>query len=110
MVVIVRFDVGGDWMVIEWCGWFGWWVNGGRGGRCKMCGFGGLCFWYGCRHTWCWCMLGLVACLLYILLSGHNQMARAEQIIRGVTVECGGRPGADFGVSTIPLVVHCGGS
>jgi hypothetical protein len=50
MVVIVRFNVGGAWMGIEGCDWFSKWVNGGRGSRVTMCGFGGLCCWYGCRH------------------------------------------------------------
>jgi hypothetical protein len=31
MVVIIGFNVGGDWMGIERCGWFGRWVNGGKG-------------------------------------------------------------------------------
>jgi hypothetical protein len=45
MVIIIGFDVGGDWKGIEWCGWFGWWVKVGRSGRCKRRGSGGLCFW-----------------------------------------------------------------
>ncbi len=71
-------------MGIEWCDWFGRWVNCGMGGRCKMCGSGGLCCWHGCRHTLCCYVLGLVASLLYIFLSGRNQgghwygMARAK--------------------------------
>jgi hypothetical protein len=32
MVIIVGFNVGGAWMGIEWCDWFGRWVNGGRVG------------------------------------------------------------------------------
>ncbi len=43
-------------MGIEWCDWFGRWVNGGRGGRVTMCGFGGLCCWYGVG------ILGVGAC------------------------------------------------
>ncbi len=35
MVVIVRFNVGGDRMGIEWRGWFGRWVNGERSGKCE---------------------------------------------------------------------------
>ncbi len=61
VVLIVGFDVGGDWMGIERCGWFGRWVNGGHRGRSMRWGSGGLCSWYGCRHIWCWCVLGLVA-------------------------------------------------
>jgi hypothetical protein len=60
-------------MGIKWCDWFSRWENGGRGGRIPMCGSGGLCCWYGCRHTWYWSALGFVASLLYILLSGRNQ-------------------------------------
>jgi hypothetical protein len=73
MVIIVGFNVGGAWMGIEWCDWIFRWVYGGRGGKVTMCGSGGLCGWYGCRRTWCCSMLGFVASLLYILLSGCNQ-------------------------------------
>jgi hypothetical protein len=50
MVVIVRFDVGGDRMGLEWLGWFRRWVNSGRIGRCKRWGPSGFYYWYGCRH------------------------------------------------------------
>ncbi len=42
-IVIVGLNVGGAWMGIECCDWFGRWVNGGRGGKVTMCGSGGLC-------------------------------------------------------------------
>ncbi len=32
-------------MGVEWCDWFGRWVNGGRDGRYTMCGTVGLLVW-----------------------------------------------------------------
>jgi hypothetical protein len=61
--------------------WFGRWVIGGRIGRCKRWGFGGLCCWYGCWHIWCW--VRAESCCMSVVYIVEWAQSRGALVWRG---------------------------